>query len=101
MKESDLKKQVTDFLKIKMQMGELWYFATHGKLGNLIPDRAGLPDIVGIFKGGQGFGIELKAPGKKPTEAQLYELGRIFEMEGVVMWADDFDEVVKFVEENT
>lgn len=37
--------------------------------------RAGLPDISGCIKG-RSFQLEVKRPGGKPTNLQLYELER-------------------------
>jgi len=102
MTESDLKAVVTGYLSLKMRMGKLWYCYTHGKRGNMIPDRAGIPDILGIFtRQGIGFGIELKAPGKKPTKGQEHELQLIKDNNGLSMWADNFEDIEVFIEAHT
>lgn len=71
--ESQLKDRV---LKALEKHGGYW-FKTHG-------DRftgRGIPDIVGCYKG-HFVGIELKDPGKVPTDIQAYNLTKIHEAGG-------------------
>lgn len=56
----------------------------------------GSPDIVGILPDGRFLGIEVKKPGKKPTEAQNEFLGRIRNTNGVAFVATSIDDVESF-----
>lgn len=48
----------------------------------------GLADITGMLKGGRFFAIEVKQPGKEPTEAQQEFLDAIVSGGGVAGWVD-------------
>ena len=71
--ENEVVKSICDVLDVGVRQDRIWYFRTHGKLGNLIPDRPGIPDIVGGIKVELApsmyimriFGIEVKRPGGK------------------------------------
>ena len=55
------------------------------------PQRRSVPDRLIIAPGGAVLFLELKAPGQKPTEAQLYEM-RLLESKGCyVRWTDSVD----------
>lgn len=57
------------------------------------PGRAGVPDRICVFPGGQVVFVELKAPGKKPTSAQLREHARLREYKQKVAVVDSIEEV--------
>lgn len=61
-----------------------FYFKTHGGLYQ----RAGLPDIVGVYKG-RFIGVEIKCPGKEDTLTDLQQktLDHISRAGGVALMA--------------
>lgn len=63
MRERDIEAYLVDGCR---RIGALCYKWTS-------PGRVGVPDRICIFPGGQIVFVELKAPGKKPTHAQLRE----------------------------
>ena len=48
----------------------------------------GLPDIIGQMRDGRLLGIEVKVPGKKPTEEQYTFIELIDENNGLAFWCD-------------
>jgi len=73
--ENEVVKSICDVLDVGVQQDRIWYFRTHGRIGNLIPDRPGIPDIVGGIRQEIApstylmrlFGIEVKRPIGKAT----------------------------------
>lgn len=57
------------------------------------PGRAGVPDRICVFPSGQVVFVELKAPGKKPTRAQLREHARLREHKQKVVVIDSNESV--------
>lgn len=57
------------------------------------PGRVGVPDRICVFPGGQVVFVELKAPGKKPTHAQLREHARLREYKQKVVVVDSIESV--------
>lgn len=55
------------------------------------PGRRGVPDRIIIFPSGNLIFIEFKAPGRKPTDAQVREIGRLTEYGQQVYVVDDID----------
>ena len=73
---------------------EKYIVARVKKLGGITykftsPSRRAVPDRIVIFPGGRIGFIELKAPGKKPSELQQFEMEKIENMGCSVIWADD------------
>jgi hypothetical protein len=62
--EEHLRKKVKDVLK-----GIAYKFTS--------PSRRSVPDRLCLLPGGKAIFVELKAPGKKPTEGQLREHKRL------------------------
>ena len=61
---------------------EAWLVAETKRRGGIAykftrPQRRSVPDRLILMPGGEAFFVELKAPGKKPTEAQVREHERI------------------------
>lgn len=56
------------------------------------PSNRSVPDRL-FLKDGRVVFIELKAPGKKPTKAQLLEIEEIQDHGGEAHWADNLDDV--------
>lgn len=80
--------------KVKEQLDALgaWYFMpAMGSFG-----RAGIPDIVGCFKG-RCFGIEAKAGRNQATALQLREMDKIKQAGGIALLIneDNIDEVTR------
>ena len=72
-----------------------FYFKTHGGLYQ----RAGLPDILGVYKG-RFIGIEIKCPGKENTLTDLQKktLDKISRSGGVAFMAtspEQLDQILK------
>jgi hypothetical protein len=57
------------------------------------PGRVGVPDRIVVFPLGQVVFVELKAPGKKPTSAQLREHARLRENRQMVVVVDSIDAI--------
>lgn len=57
------------------------------------PGHAGVPDRICVFPSGQLVFVELKAPGKKPTHAQLREHARLREYKQKVVVIDSIESV--------
>ena len=51
----------------------------------------GLPDICGQLKDGRFLGIEVKKPGKTPTEKQIEFIKLITKNKGLSFWCDSVD----------
>lgn len=70
--QTKLEREITtDVLKALREAGA-WAEKVHG--GPM--QSRGLPDIFAVYKG-QAYGIEVKRPGEKATQIQLYVLGRM------------------------
>lgn len=57
------------------------------------PGHAGVPDRICVLPSGQVVFVELKAPGKKPTHAQLREHARLREYKQKVVVIDSIESV--------
>lgn len=62
------------------------------------PSRRSVPDRIVLMPGRAAQFVELKAPGAKPTKAQLREHARIAAAGGKVWVIDDIDGVEHFLE---
>lgn len=63
--------------------------------------KAGLPDIIGVQnKTGKMVGIEVKRPGKKPTDLQAQTLKELQDFGAIAFVATSVDEVQKKLNEN-
>lgn len=61
--------------------------------------QAGLPDIMGVQKGtGRLVAIEVKQPGKKPTELQVQRMNKLKEYGAIVGVATSIDEAIAIIE---
>ena len=75
MLEKTIEKQIRSYLD---KRPNCWHLKTHGNMFQ----ASGIPDIVGVDRG-RFFGIEIKQPGKKPTEIQKYMLEQIGKAGGI------------------
>lgn len=57
--------------------------------------KPGSGDIIGLMKDGRFFSIEVKAPGKKPTELQLAFMESVRKSNGVAFVAQSLDDVMR------
>ena len=57
-------------------------------------NKNGLPDIF-AFKDGKTIMIEVKAPGKKPSELQKFRIEEVKKYGVISFWADSFDSYKK------
>lgn len=83
MRERDIESYLVDGCR---RIGALCYKWTS-------PGRAGVPDRICVFPGGRVVFVELKAPGKKPTHAQLREHARLREYGQKVVVVDSTEGV--------
>lgn len=69
--------------------------------GGFIPaSTVGVPDILGIVKGGKFLGIEVKRSGGKPSPAQTDFLENIKRNGGIAIVATSLEEVINAFEIN-
>jgi len=66
---------------------------THGG-----PQRRGLPDLIGVFRG-RALALEVKRPGGRPTRLQEYELGRWAAAGAAAAIVTSVDDVKRLIEE--
>jgi len=58
----------------------------------------GLPDIIGMLRGGISFGIEVKQPGSKPTESQIDFIRHATAHGGRYGWATNVSTAMGIIE---
>ncbi len=58
----------------------------------------GMSDLWGIDRQARHWEVEVKAPGKKPTEAQLAWLKRMHELGCVSLWSDSVNDCERVAE---
>ena len=58
-------------------------------------NETGMVDIWGVFPGGKHVEIEIKRPGKKPTEEQYRYLAEMLTCGCIVYWADSIEMCVE------
>lgn len=61
------------------------------------PAQRGVPDRICVFASGRVVFVELKAPGKKPTDLQLHEHNRLRKLGQRVEVIDSIDRVEEFI----
>lgn len=86
--EKDIERKVVAYAK---SLGCLCYKFTS-------PAQRSVPDRIIITPHGVTGYLELKRPGGKPTEAQLYELGRLIDRNAPTDWADSVEDAKKFID---
>ena len=105
MSESKLQKEILKALKEHPKVG--WAYITSAGtvrgMGGGRPFNIGTPgmsDILGQIRDGRLFAIEVKIPGKKPTELQIQFIADVNKFNGVAGWVDSIETAVKIVEES-
>lgn len=63
------------------------------------PGNDGVPDRLILGPGGRVLFLELKRPGNKPTELQLYQMGRIKALGHVAEWRDNLADMKALVDQ--
>lgn len=69
------------------------------KVGNVY--KAGFPDLMVLPHEDSDFDVfflEVKRPGKKPTDLQIYWMERLIDQGYPAMWTDNADSVKKLIE---
>lgn len=64
------------------------------------PGNVGVPDRLVLFPEGRIAFVELKAPGKKPTQLQLLQQKRIKDLGFEVLVIDNKADVDKFIQDH-
>jgi hypothetical protein len=67
------------------------------KIHGSASQSAGLPDIIGVFKG-RFFGIEVKRPGEVPSKIQAHKLKTISDAGGIAGVATSAEEALALLE---
>lgn len=97
--ESILQQAVVEYLAIQERMGKLTYFScpNEGKRSFALAKamkkaglRSGVSDLCILFPGGRLAFLELKAPGKKPTDEQDVFMETAKRLGHLAFWTDDF-----------
>ena len=60
----------------------------------------GMSDIIGQLTDGRLFAIEVKMPGKCPSDDQIVFIDRINSNNGVAGWADSVEKALKIIADN-
>lgn len=94
MKESKIQTAIMNLLLVHHQVS--WAYVTSAggfrvKGGYVTVGFKGLSDIVGQMKDGRFLAIEVKVPGKKPTEAQLDFIDTVNTANGLAFWCDSVE----------
>jgi hypothetical protein len=104
MKESDVQKAILKMLKSHPKVG--WAYITSSGyvkgLGGGKMFRVGVPgmsDIMGQMKDGRLLAIEVKVPGKRPTESQMQFIADVNRFYGIAGWADSVETAMKITDE--
>ena len=85
--EQQIQKKILDYIK---DLDRCWAVKT------INTNKNGTPDIIGVIEG-RFFGLEVKAPGNKPSPLQLYQIDQIQQsggIAGVVYSVDDVKELL-------
>lgn len=91
MSENAVKRAVGRYLALLGR--DVWFFKVWGSARQ----DAGIPDIVGVYKG-RFFGLELKAPGARgATPIQMHRLAQIRQAGGLAGVARSVDDVKRIL----
>ncbi len=104
MKENEIQKTIIDYLLLNQifcwrnNTGVARYQDRNGESRFIKYGKVGSSDIIGILPDGRFLAIEVKAPGKEPTERQAEFLQSIAENNGVAIVATSLNEVINDIE---
>lgn len=95
--EKNFENKVKGYLK-KKGAYFIKYWGGSGASGKTFT-KSGVPDLL-VCLNGQFMGIEIKASSGKPSELQIYNLGKIHNANGlaVLLFPDDFEQFTELVE---
>ena len=82
MVKQELESAIVARIQKRLKLTGGWFIKVHGGAFQ----AAGVPDILGCFKG-RFVAFEVKRPGCKPTKLQLYVIGRIQTAGGLGLWS--------------
>jgi hypothetical protein len=105
MSEQDLVNAILDWLHlqgawaIRVNSGARPIEGKDGKRRMFRGAPSGTPDIIFIWPGGLGGGVECKLPGNKPTDLQRATLEQIAETGGLAVVAYSVDDVREAIQE--
>lgn len=95
--ETEIQKSILDYL-----IGVKHFFCWRNNTGGLNTDtrfirfgKVGSGDILGLTKEGRFFSIEVKRPGKKPTEDQIEFMNAVAFNNGIAFVATCLEDVFK------
>ncbi|MDH4179704.1 MAG: VRR-NUC domain-containing protein [Armatimonadota bacterium] len=89
--EQETTRQILNYLERRQVFA--WRNNT-GRRGRVSYGLKGSADIIGILPGGRFLAIEVKVPGKKPSEEQMVFLQRVAEKGGLAIIAYSVDDVI-------
>lgn len=78
--------------------GFIWFYKLF--VGRREQKGKGLPDIIGVLRGGKILAIEVKRPGEKPTEEQAEFLSMVAECGGVSGVANNWQQAKAILSED-
>lgn len=95
--EKDTQRAILDFLRLN------GIFCWRNNTGGFVDKRdhfyqfgkVGSGDILGLTKTGRFFSIEVKAPGKKPTDKQIEFINSVNASGGLAFVAHSLDDVME------
>mgnify|MGYP001590960628 CR=1 FL=1 len=104
-KESDIQRAIIEYLEwnkwfvLRINSGMISSDYWHKGKGRIVKSLIrlappGTPDILACSPGGKFIGIEVKKPGKEPTELQHKTLEKICDLGGIGLWATSLKEVI-------
>jgi hypothetical protein len=103
MKESAIQKEIMNMLKEHPRV--VWCYVTSAGYVRGIQGGMrfkvgfdGMSDILGQLRDGRLFAIEVKRPGKKPTELQQEFIDMVNNNGGVANWVDNLMDAMQLIE---
>lgn len=97
LKESDLQKQILDYLRLKGYLAfkhhSTGFTVRSGKVMAFKYGHKGIADIIGTTKNGIFFAIEVKMPKKKLSPDQEKFLEKVNKSNGIAIVAYSLDDV--------
>jgi len=107
--EQIIHQAVADHLRIRGRPGVVWWhtnnniggrgrkFYVQGAIAKSLGVRAGVSDIVALYQS-RFFALELKAPGGRPSAAQLEFIADVEAAGGFTCIAEGVDQAIKALE---
>ena len=86
--------EITKEIRYYLNNAGIWHYKQWQGLGSL----HGISDIIGIYKG-RYLAIEVKRPGKSPSDKQQAFLERVDSQGGFAICVHSWEELAKFLED--